>query len=37
LSDVAISASRNLIQIQLDANALQDDPLLRDSFYTAPR
>ena len=32
LTEVQISASRNLLQIQLDANALQDDPLLRDSF-----
>lgn len=32
LTNVPVSASRNLLQIQLDANALQDDPLLRDSF-----
>jgi filamentous hemagglutinin len=32
LTDVPIPASRNLLPIQLDANALQDDPLLRNSF-----
>ena len=32
LQNVQVDASRNLIQIQLGLNELQDDPLLRDGF-----